>query len=151
MSMSHKAMILNACTACMALAMFVLAESKFYTFGSAMIGMILGLLVVIFASNMLQRMLPIIFIAVQQLLLQFDKWILHLIVILFCTSVIVISYGRRIADRSKKERVESELRKMFCKHDSSSLPEIESLLAEYDGKEEELLLVFKQKFAESKN
>jgi len=136
----------------LATALFLYAESQFYSVGGVLVAWLLGLVIVLLGSSLLQKVIPFVLVAVQHALVLKQQVVASYVAFgLLCLTLLWLSSSSSRADKTaeRTERTIAEIRKFYFTHNPDHLTngKLDENLRKYRGREELLLDLAKKKYA----
>ena len=135
----------------LATALFLYAESQFYSVGGVLVAWLLGLVIVLLGSSLLQKVIPFVLVAVQHALVLKQQVVASYVAFgLLCLTLLWLSSSSSRADKTtvRTERTIAEIRKFYFTHNPDHLTngKLDENLRKYRGREELLLDLAKKKY-----
>ena len=134
----------------LATALFLYAESQFYSVGGVLVAWLLGLVVVLLGSSLLQKIIPFVLVAVQHALILKQQVVASYVAFgLLCLTLLWLSRSSRVDKTSEQtEATIAEIRKLYFTHNPDHLTngKLDENLSKYKGREALLLDLAQKKY-----
>ena len=134
----------------LATALFLYAESQFYSVGGVLVAWLLGLVVVLLGSSLLQKIIPFVLVAVQHALVLKQQVVASYAAFgLLCLTLLWLSSLSRVDKTPEQtEKTIAEIRKLYFTHNPDHLTngKLDENLSKYKGREALLLDLAQKKY-----